>query len=186
MVCQSETTHATGCWFGIVVAWLSLLITDSLPRRPFREVSKTAMPYWCGCTGTPKNSASTHDESRLAAKAPVAGWQQRLHCLRALPGDAQESSDVTPYASAAHAADLSGLPATYIAVGTLDLFVNEDIEYARRLIWAGVPTELKVYPGAYHGFEDMTPNATISRAFVRDYFNALQRALKRGECAAGQ
>jgi acetyl esterase/lipase len=70
-------------------------------------------------------------------------------------------------------------------VGTLDLFVDEDIEYARRLIRAGVPTELKVYPGAYHGFEDLAPDAAISRAFVLDYFNALQRALKQGECAAG-
>jgi len=130
-------------------------------------------------TGASSDTGTVAGEFVWTKASNDYGW-------RALPGDAQESSDVTPYASAAHAADLSGLPATYIAVGTLDLFVNEDIEYARRLIWAGVPTELKVYPGAYHGFEDMTPNATISRAFVRDYFNALQRALKRGECAAGQ
>uniref|UniRef100_UPI002627C62A alpha/beta hydrolase n=1 Tax=Paraburkholderia sp. TaxID=1926495 RepID=UPI002627C62A len=83
----------------------------------------------------------------------------------------------SPYAAAARAEDLAGLPSTYIAVGTLDLFVDENIEYARRSISAGVPTELKVYPGAYHGFEDLTPDAAISRAFVRDYVSALQRAL---------
>ena len=99
------------------------------------------------------------------------------YAWRALLGDAHQGRKASPYASAARAEDLSGLPPTYIAVGTLDLFVDENIEYARRLILTGVPTELKVYPGAYHGFEDLTPEATISRAFVRDYVNALQRAL---------
>lgn len=108
------------------------------------------------------------------------------YAWRALLGDTHTESDASPYAAAARAIDLSGLPATFIAVGALDLFVDENIEYARRLIRGGVPTELNVYPGAYHGFEDLSPDAAISRAFVRDYVNALQRALKQGECAAGQ
>jgi acetyl esterase/lipase len=99
------------------------------------------------------------------------------YAWRALLGDAHKGEDASPYAAAARAEDLSGLPSTYIAVGTLDLFVDENIEYARRSISAGVPTELKVYPGAYHGFEDLAPDAAISRAFVRDYVSALQCAL---------
>lgn len=59
---------------------------------------------------------------------------------------------VAPYAVAARAEDLSGLPPTFIGVGALDLFVEENIEYARRLLRAGVPTELHVHPGAIHGY----------------------------------
>ena len=46
--------------------------------------------------------------------------------------------------------DLTGLPDAFICVGTLDILRDEDIEYARRLLAAGVETELHVYPGAPH------------------------------------
>ena len=54
------------------------------------------------------------------------------------------------YAAPARAENLAGLPPTFIDVGELDLFRDEDIQFAARLIQAGVPTELHVYPGAYH------------------------------------
>jgi acetyl esterase/lipase len=63
-------------------------------------------------------------------------------------------------------------------VGSLDLFLDENLEYARRLMRAGVPTELHVYPGAFHGF-NMVPDAQISRIFERDILAALKRALAR-------
>ena len=53
----------------------------------------------------------------------------------------------------ARATDLTGLPPAYIRTAALDLFVEEDIDYARRLIRAGVPTELHVFPGGFHGFD---------------------------------
>jgi len=84
---------------------------------------------------------------------------------------------VSPYAAAARATDLTNLPPTYISVGTLDLFVDEDIEYAQRLIQAGVPTELHVYPGAFHGFDLFAPSARVSKQFKADRDNALKRAL---------
>ena len=80
--------------------------------------------------------------------------------------------------------DLSGLPPTYIAVGSLDLFVDANLEFARKLIAAGVPTEIHVVPGAWHGFEVMAPEATISRQFTQDIIRALNRASRaprRGE-----
>lgn len=98
------------------------------------------------------------------------GWAS---LLGAEPGRA----DTPPYAAAARADDLAGLPPAYIAVGTLDLFLEENIEYARRLLRAGVPAELRVYPGAYHGFQGVAPKARISRAFVHDYFEACRVAL---------
>jgi acetyl esterase/lipase len=97
------------------------------------------------------------------------GWSSLL-------GREPGGADVSHYAAAARADDLAGLPATYIAVGALDLFLEEDLEYARRLMRAGVPTELHVYPGAYHGFE-ITPQAKVTLAAQRDALNAIVRAL---------
>jgi acetyl esterase/lipase len=85
--------------------------------------------------------------------------------------------DVSPYAAAARATDLTKLPPAYIPVGALDLFVDENIEYAQRLIQAGVPTELHVYPGAFHGFDLFAPSAKVSKQFKADRDNALKRAL---------
>ena len=70
--------------------------------------------------------------------------------------------------------DLSGLPPAFIVVGALDLFVEEAIEYARRLMRAGVPTELHVLPGAFHGSASIVPGAPVSVA----YFQLQDRALK--------
>jgi acetyl esterase/lipase len=86
-------------------------------------------------------------------------------------------ADVSPYAAAARATDLANLPPAYIPVGALDLFVDEDIEYAQRLIQAGVPTELHVYPGAFHGFDLFAPSAMVSKQFKADRDSALKRAL---------
>src|SRR5262249_38310609 len=86
-------------------------------------------------------------------------------------------ADVSPYAAAARATDLKALPPAYIPVGALDLFVDENIEYAQRLIQAGVPTELHVYPGAFHGFDLFAPSAMVSKQFKADRDNALKRAL---------
>ena len=97
------------------------------------------------------------------------GWTSLL-------GQEPGGPDVSPYAAAARAQHLEGLPATFINVGTIDLFLEEDLEYARRLMRAGVPTELHVYPGAYHGFR-MVANAQVTQTAQRDQFAALKRAL---------
>lgn len=52
------------------------------------------------------------------------------------------------YAAPARAENLVGLPPTFIDVGTVDLFLDEDIAFAQRLMQAGVPTERHVNPGA--------------------------------------
>ena len=78
--------------------------------------------------------------------------------------------------SPALSSDFSGLPACFMATGSLDLFLDEDIDYALRLIRAGIPTELHSYPGAIHAF-DMITQAAVSRRFATDLSNALKRVL---------
>lgn len=97
------------------------------------------------------------------------GW---LSLLGRAPG----SADVSPYAAASRAADLSGLPASYISVGGLDLFLEENMAYADRLSRAGVPVEFHMYPGAYHGFYRAT-EARVTRQAERDSREALRRFL---------
>lgn len=95
----------------------------------------------------------------------------------ALLGREPGGDGVSPYAAAARAEDLAGLPPTYLAVGSLDLFLEENLEYARRLVRAGVPTELHLYPGAIHGFP-MVADAAVSKAYTRDMLDALRRGLR--------
>ncbi|HTH27698.1 MAG TPA: alpha/beta hydrolase [Sphingobium sp.] len=94
-----------------------------------------------------------------------------------LLGKAPGGDDVSPFAAAARADDLSALPPAFIVTGALDLFVEEDMDYARRLIRAGVPTELHVYPGAYHGFIVNT-GASVVAAAARDVKAALRKAFQ--------
>jgi acetyl esterase/lipase len=97
------------------------------------------------------------------------GWSAYL-------GHEPGAEGVSPYAAPSRAASLAGLPPTVITTGALDLFLDEDMEYARRMMREGVPTELHVYPGAYHGFH-LTPTGWVAQACARDCNNALRRTL---------
>jgi triacylglycerol lipase len=118
-------------------------------------VTKSPHPYTGEFIWTPHNNSF--------------GWCSLL-------GVAPGSADVSPYAAPARAADLARLPPTFISTGALDLFLEEDIDYAKRLAWQGVPVELHVYPGAYHAF-DMEPIARVAVNARRDSVAALRRFL---------
>jgi acetyl esterase/lipase len=66
------------------------------------------------------------------------------------------------YAAPARAKDLSGLPPAFIDVGELDMFRDEDIDFAKRLAEAGVQVEFHLWPGAYHASEVFAPEAKLS------------------------
>ncbi len=97
----------------------------------------------------------------------VTGWA-------ALLGDSAGIDAVSPYAAPARATDVSGLPDTYIDVGDLDIFRDEDIAYARRLSDAGVPTELHLHPGCPHAFEALARGADIAQRAIGDRVRRLR------------
>ena len=66
---------------------------------------------------------------------------------------------------------------TLITCSELDPLRDEAVDYALRLMWAGVATELHVFPGTCHGFDSLVPDWEISRAVVRLQGAALRRAL---------
>ena len=99
------------------------------------------------------------------------GWEA---FLGARPGRAKAPK----YAVPARMADLKGLPPAFIGVGTLDLFCDEDIDYTQRLNNAGVPAELIVVPGAFHGFDGI---ALMAKAPLGTWFENIKlNALRRG------
>ena len=120
---------------------------------------------------TPSSNEVTHPNA----------WnsESNRHGWRAYLGDRCGTDDVPVYAAPARATvdQLRGLPPAYIDVGELDPFRDEDIAYAQRLLQAGVPCELHVTPGAYHGSEAAVLHAASSRR-IRGYRrDVMQRVL---------
>lgn len=126
-------------------------------------------------------------DDRTGSRQPMLPWVGEFiwtaQCNRvgwtSLLGRAPGGDEVSEYAAPARAADVSNLPRSYIFTGALDLFMAEDIEYARRLMTAGVATELHVYSGAYHGF-NLVPGTALAQRFQRDFEHALRACLASG------
>ncbi|SDJ22925.1 Acetyl esterase/lipase [Ferrimonas sediminum] len=83
----------------------------------------------------------------------------------------------SPYAAPARAKEMGGLPKTYMTIGAVDLFRDEVVDYAQRLMAAGVSTELAVFPGMYHGGQVFVPGAPVSQKMRHGYLSALKNAL---------
>jgi acetyl esterase/lipase len=105
-------------------------------------------------------AAWTYDSNRI-------GWT-------ALLGDSAGGDDVPSYAAPAREQDLARLAPAYVEVGELDIFRDEDIDYARRLAAAGVSVELHVHPGAPHGFDRIAPDSGLVRRAMADRLRVLQ------------
>jgi acetyl esterase/lipase len=119
-------------------------------------------------------SSTAYDESTVwNRKDNRSGWT-------ALLGTRLGTDDVSSYAAPARATELAGLPPTFLDVGEIETFRDESIDYARRLLAAGVSTELHVYPGAFHGFDLLAPDSWLARLAWNLRWEALARALSLG------
>jgi acetyl esterase/lipase len=106
------------------------------------------------------------DMVMLDRTAMAQAWS---HYLGGRPGDA--------YAAPARAEDLANLPPAYVLAAEHDPLRDEDVDYARRLSDAGVPSELHVFPGAFHGFDLVGLGTEVGRRAVAEQCAALKRAL---------
>ena len=99
------------------------------------------------------------------------GWYQYLKGLN--------DKEVPAYASPAIAKDYSGLPPTISHVGSIEPFRDETINYIEALKAAGVPTKFKLFEGAYHGFNNLSPETEIGRAGDQFQFEAFAEYFDR-------
>lgn len=98
------------------------------------------------------------------------GWSSLL-------GTEPGGADVSCYAAPSRVLTVAGLPPAFIAVGSLDLFAEENLCYATRLLVAGIPVEVHMYPGAFHAF-DLLPGTKLGSRFESDCVNALKAAFR--------
>lgn len=112
-----------------------------------------------------------HHHRLWTQKSNVYGWSSYL-------GDADPNVAVP-----ARNPDLGGLPPAWIGVGTNDLFHQEDLAYAERLTSAGVPCDVEVVPGAFHGFDGVVPKARVSQGFFASQVTWLRRHLTQTQSA---
>lgn len=113
-----------------------------------------------------------HDNAAGQQDIPRWLWHRELS-LYAWSLYAEEGG-ASPYAAAMRGEDLTGLPPACLVCGDLDLFRDDTIAYAQRLMQAGIPVELSIQPGGVHGFDVFAPDSQLaSRA------NALMSAALR-------
>ena len=118
---------------------------------------------------------------RARVNNPVTGefvWTREQNCFAwdCVSGEASASSALRDYLAPARSPDVSGLPPTFLLVGGLDLFFEEDLAYTSRLSRAGVPIDLSVYAGGVHGF-DRLPGDIGERALA-ETVAVIQRHLR--------
>lgn len=84
---------------------------------------------------------------------------------------------ISYYAAPARADNYNGLPPTYTFIGDLDPFRDETINFVMHLSQSGVPTEFHLYPGCFHAFERIVPDAMISKQATNAYIEVLKKVL---------
>lgn len=114
--------------------------------------------------------------------APMWSWADNAFAWRSVLNGTGD--DVPGYVSPARADDLHGLPTTYLDGGTAEVFRDEIVEYASRIWAAGGQAELHLWAGAFHGFDALFPQATLSRTARATRTGWLERVL--GKSTAGR
>ncbi|MFI8191584.1 alpha/beta hydrolase [Streptomyces sp. NPDC085946] len=142
---------------GGLAAGLTLLARDRGGPRPAAQILLS--PMLDDRNDTP-SGRQMEGRGMWDRASNATGWN-------ALLGGAAGSADVPFYAAPARAEDLSGLPPAYLDVGSAETFRDETVAYAGRLWQAGVPCELHVWPGGFHGFDELAPEARLSRRAKR-------------------
>lgn len=162
---------------GGISAGAGLAAGLALLARDRAEVSVVFQVLLCPMidnNSTSESSFSITDKRIWNRHSNLQGW---MHYLGRPTTSEQEPFEASKYAAPSHAGDLHGLPPAYIAVGSVDLFLDENRDYAERLNGSGVTTQLEIFSGGYHAFEFMVPSAEISKLARDTHYSAIKRAL---------
>ncbi|MBN6066170.1 alpha/beta hydrolase [Aggregatibacter actinomycetemcomitans] len=155
---------------GGLAARLALYTRDQGEFKPEGQVLIYPMlDYRTGTEQSPYRNAVA-GEFVWTAAANRYGWNT-------LRGGQTIPDNQMAYFSPAMATNVADLPPTFMMVGDLDLFVNEDMDYANKLIQAGVPTELFVIPGVFHAFEMANPQGQKTQNYLNWRSNAINQML---------
>ncbi|MEU0005245.1 alpha/beta hydrolase [Streptomyces sp. NPDC006314] len=154
---------------GGLTAALALLTRDRQSPRPLGQLLMYPM------LDDRNDTVSGHQMAGLGA------WDRTANetAWTALLGDRRGGPDVSPYAAPARATDLSGLPPAFLDVGSAETFRDEVVAYASRIWQAGGAAELHVWPGGFHGFDALAPEAALSRSARAARVRWLRRLLAR-------
>jgi len=91
----------------------------------------------------------------------------------AILGSRRGTSNVPPTAAPARMTSAVGLPPLYLEVGELDIFRDEDLQYAAKFGKAGISAEIHVHPGCPHGFEVFAQNSAVTKRAMEDRHRAV-------------
>ncbi|KAG2931309.1 hypothetical protein PC115_g6163 [Phytophthora cactorum] len=115
-------------------------------------------------------------------------WSSRSNRFvwRCVLGSRSGTPDVKDFEAPGRATDLSGLPPTYLEVGSAEVCRDEVVAFASKLWESGVQAELHVWPGGWHNFAAHAPDAEVSKKALRTRHQWVEKHLKetRGKCTS--
>ncbi|CAK1356096.1 Carboxylesterase NlhH [Cercospora beticola] len=126
------------------------------------------------------DDTNTDPSSRIHTSiAPFLLWKMddNITAWGALLGRQTSASDSIPTTHAparSTVEEAQGLPPAYIDVGELDLFREEDLQYASLLGRAGVSCEFHLVPGVPHAFETVAPGSEVAKRVMARRFAVLK------------
>jgi acetyl esterase/lipase len=152
---------------GGLIAASALLARDRKGPRPIGQVLMCPM------------LDDRNDTPSALQMAGRGAWDRAANELgwTALLGERRGAPEVPAYAAPARAGDLSGLPPAFLDVGSAETFRDEVVAYASRIWRSGGVAELHVWPGGFHGFDSLMPQAALSRAACAARLSWLRRLL---------
>ncbi|MCW2549256.1 MAG: lipase/esterase [Mycobacterium sp.] len=153
---------------GALAAAVALMARDFGTVQPIYQL--LLFPVLDDRMNTPSMKA-LRDTPLWNGRSSILMWKHYL--------GADFEGEPSPYAAPARASDLSGLPAAAITTGEFDPLRDEAIEYASRLMEAGVPVELHVIPGVIHAFDGLVPDSKLATRVHESRFRALRTVLSR-------
>lgn len=106
------------------------------------------------------------DMAFWTAEDNITGWTAYL-------GPDRGTDTIEPYGAPARVESVEGLPPLYLDSAQLDIFVHEDLDYARRFVAANIPVDLHIYPGMPHGFEALAAGASVTKKVYENRYKAM-------------